>query len=114
MYLRTQIAEGEAVLAILRKRAEDAEMRLQQADSQLGSLRGHLHVRGVPVSGVADEYMDDYNAIDRAYTQASSESGDDGEDGEVVNGGDGGKVGDRENSSTEGSGVEDNGASDEQ
>lgn len=78
-------------------------MRLQQADSQLGTLRGHLHVRRVPVSGIVDEYMDEYNAIDRAYTQASSESGDDGEDGEVVNGGDD-DVGDREDSGAEASG----------
>lgn len=84
VYLRTQIAEGEAVLSILRKKAEDAETRLQQADSQLGSLRGHLRLRGVPALEVADEYMNEFNSVEHAYAHASPGSSDCGEDGEAV------------------------------
>lgn len=89
------------VLDILRKKAEDAETRLRQADSQLGSLRGHLRLRGVPVFEVADQYMDEYHAIDRAYGYASS--GDCGEDGEAVDE----EVDDKEDGGAEGSGTSD-------
>lgn len=74
VYLRTQIAEGEAVLAILRQKAEDAEARLQQADFQLGSLRGHLDSRGIPTSPVVDEYMAEYHAVESAYGTLDSDS----------------------------------------
>lgn len=80
-YLLTQIAEGEAVLAILRKKAEDAEERLQQADQQLGSLRGHLMLRGIPLSGpVVDDYTTEYEAVESAYRPPASDDGGELED----------------------------------
>lgn len=80
IYLRTQIAEGEAVLAILRKKAEDAEERLRQADHQLGNLRGHLGLRGIPFSGVVDNYTTEYEAVESAYRPPDSDDEEEVED----------------------------------
>lgn len=74
------------MLAILRQKAEDAEVRLQQADYQLGSLRGHLDLRGIPTSPIVDEYMQEFNAVESAYGTINSdddEERDDEEEDEV-------------------------------
>lgn len=81
VYLRTQIAEGEAVLAILRKKAEDAEERLQQADFQLGSLHGHLNLHGIPLSPIVNDYALEFEAVESAYRPPASDDGEEVEDG---------------------------------
>ncbi|KAF9464231.1 hypothetical protein BDZ94DRAFT_1321144 [Collybia nuda] len=80
VYINQQIAEGEAVLTILRKKAEEAEARLQQADFQLGRLRGHLLVHGIPLAGIADQYMADFNVINDAFASTSSDEASTDED----------------------------------
>lgn len=68
------------MLAILRKKAEDAEERLRQADHQLGNLRGHLGLRGIPFSGVVDNYTTEYEAVESAYRPPDSDDEEEVED----------------------------------
>lgn len=46
-FIQTQITEGEAVLALLRKKAEQVATNLQEADRQLGGARAGLASLGV-------------------------------------------------------------------
>lgn len=57
-FIQTQIEEGEIVLAILRKKAEQVSTKLQEADRQLGGARAGLASMGLsfpdrPSSGTA-------------------------------------------------------------
>lgn len=57
-FIQTQIEEGEIVLAMLRKKAEQVATKLQEADRQLGGARAGLASIGLsfpdrPSSGTA-------------------------------------------------------------
>lgn len=64
--IQAQIEEGETVLGILRQKAEEVAMILQEADKQLGSVRGRLDSTGVAFS----DYIDPHSARSLAVKAA--------------------------------------------
>lgn len=61
------------VLSILTKHADNAAERLQQADVQLGSIRGRLRNQGIPDINLLDDYMVEFDAVDNAFNESDSE-----------------------------------------
>lgn len=68
------------MLEILRKKVEDSESRLQQADFQLGSLRTLFHQGGLAIAEPPDDYMREHTSIEDAFDGRTG--GDDEEDDE--------------------------------
>lgn len=52
---------------MLRKKVEDSESRLQQADFQLGSLRTLFYQGGLAIAEPPDDYMLEHNSIEDAF-----------------------------------------------
>lgn len=65
---------------MLRKKVEDSESRLQQADFQLGSLRTLFHQGGLAIAEPPDDYMREHTSIEDAFDGRTG--GDDEEDDE--------------------------------
>lgn len=53
-YLQTQIEEGETILGILRQKADEVALILQEADKQLVGVRGRLDSAGVALPDYVD------------------------------------------------------------
>lgn len=77
-YLQTQIEEGETILGILRQKADEVALILQEADKQLVGVRGRLDSAGIALPAYV-------NLAVQAALYGSMESekgdGDDEEDG---------------------------------
>lgn len=76
-FVQTQIEEGEAVLAILRKKAEQVAMKLHEADRQLGGARSGLSSLGIAFTEPPDARTTRHLAVQDAVLHA--QAGDDEE-----------------------------------
>lgn len=80
--IQAQIEEGETVLGILRQKADEVAMILQEADKQLGSVRERLDSTGVAISDYVDPGSARSLAVKAAFfgSMDSDDGDDDGDD----------------------------------
>lgn len=76
-YLQTQIEEGETILGILRQKADEVALILQEADKQIVGVRGRLDSAGVPLPDYVDPQTARNLAVQAAlYGPMETEKGD--------------------------------------
>lgn len=79
-FLQAQIEEGETVLGLLRQKADEVAMILQEADKQLGGVRGRLDSTGVAFSDYLDPSSARSLAVKTAFFGSMKDDGDSGDD----------------------------------
>lgn len=75
-FVQTQIEEGEAVLAILRKKAEQVALKLHEADRQLGGARSGLSSLGIAFREPPDARTTRHLAVQAAVLHAEADKGE--------------------------------------